>query len=357
MLSALTQKATWSEDRMRIGRHMPTGSQPVRALRTARTMGCETVQVFVTNPRGWREPTTRPEEEEAFRTAATELGLAPLVVHATYLINLASPREDFFAQSVGLLRATLHRAARYGASYVVFHVGSRGGAGEAAGLARLAEGVRQVMEAAPAGVTLLLENDVGAGGSLGSRFENLAAILAAVEEYEKQLGICLDTAHLWGAGFDVGTPAGVEQTLGECDRLIGLGRVAVVHLNDTKYALGSHRDVHARIGEGIIGQEGLAGLLRHPGLAHAAVLLETPIMETASGQPDWTHEAAQVRRVKALAGREVPGESAPESDAAAPAGDSLDGASESPRPRARTRGPAVVAGAASPRPPRKRGAK
>ena len=293
---------------MRIGRHMPLGSQPIQALRTAQAIGCEAVQVFVTNPRGWREPATHPAAEAAFRTAAAELGLEPVVVHATYLINLASPRDDFFARSVALLRATLARAARFGATSVVLHIGSHGGAGEEAGLERLAEGVRRALEDAPPEVTLLLENDVGAGGTLGARFESLAAALAAVPEHANQLGVCLDTAHLWGAGFDVGTVAGVEETLSAFDRLVGLRRVSVVHLNDTKYARGSHRDVHARVGEGIIGQEGLAALLRHLGLADTTVLLETPLLETTPGHPDWKYDAAQLVRVKALAGREVTAE-------------------------------------------------
>lgn len=293
---------------MRIGRHMPTGSQPVRALRTARAMGCETVQVFVTNPRGWRVPDERPAEEAAFRTAVAELGLAPIVVHATYLINLASPREEFFAQSVILLRATLERAARYGAAHVVLHIGSHMGTGEEAGLARLAVGVRQVLgESAAPGPMLLLENDVGAGGELGYRFENLAAVLATVPEHAARLGVCIDTAHLWGAGFDIGTAEGVERVLAELDRTVGLGRVPVVHLNDTQKALGSHRDVHARVGEGIIGQEGLATLLRHPRLDHAVALLETPIQESEPGKPDWAHDAEHLRRVLALAGREPSG--------------------------------------------------
>lgn len=310
---------------MRIGRHMPLGSRPLSALKTAQEIGCEAVQIFVTNPRGWREPAANPRQEAAFRATVAERGLDPVVVHATYLINLASPRGDFFAQSVALLRGTLARADRFGAASVVLHIGSHGGSGEAEGLARLAEGIRQVLAPpdappdAPPAVDalsapgpleprpmLLLENDVGAGAELGHRFENLAAVLDAVPEHAARLGVCLDTAHLWGAGFDIGTPAGAARTLDDLDRLVGLCRVPVIHLNDTKYGLGSHRDVHARLGDGIIGQEGLQTLLRHPGLAHAAVLLETPIAEAAPGQPDWAHDATHLARVFALAGREPP---------------------------------------------------
>lgn len=304
---------------MRIGRHMPLGSRPLPAMRTARDIGCEAVQIFVTNPRGWREPAPNPRHEQAFRAAVGELGLSPVVVHATYLINLASPREDFFAQSVTLLRGTMARAGRYGAASVVLHIGSHGGSGEEAGLARLAEGVRLVLadddgaddagaEAAErrARPVLLLENDVGAGAELGGRFENLATILDAIPEHQDALGICLDTAHLWGAGFDIGSADGARQTLEAFDRTVGLRRVHVIHLNDTKKGLGSHRDVHARLGDGIIGQEGLRTLLRHPGLAHATVLLETPIAETALGEPDWTHDAAHLACAYELAGMTPP---------------------------------------------------
>ena len=131
---------------MRLGRHMPTGSKPAQALRTARAIGCNAAQIFVTNPRGWRAPASNPKAEASFRTVAAECGLVPIVVHATYLINLASPRDDFFAHSVDLLRATLDRAERHGATQVVFHIGSHGGAGDAAGLERLAGGIRRVLE-------------------------------------------------------------------------------------------------------------------------------------------------------------------------------------------------------------------
>lgn len=289
---------------LRFGRHMPTGSRPVEALHTARAIGCDSVQIFVTNPRGWRAPEPDAAREAAFRVAAAELDLVPVVVHAAYLINLASPRDDFFASSVALLRATIERAARYGASSVVFHIGSHGGAGEEAGIARLAEGIRRTLEGTPEDVMLLLENDVGGGGKLGYRFENLAAALDAVPECAHRLGVCLDTAHLWGAGFDIGTSEGATATLDLADRTIGLARVPVLHVNDTPKALGSHLDNHARLGEGIIPAEGLAALLRDPRLAHSAMLLETPIAQTADGAPDWEHDRAHLHRARVLAGLE-----------------------------------------------------
>jgi deoxyribonuclease IV len=340
---------------MRIGRHMPLGAQPLRALRTARDMGCETVQIFVTNPRGWRVPSERPAAEEAFRAARRELALDPVVVHATYLINLASPRDDFFAGSIHLLRATLERAARYGAGSVVLHIGSHMGSGEEAGIARLIAGLRQTLDGSPPEVRLLLENDVGAGGELGARFEHIAIMLDALPAYAGQLGVCLDTAHLWGAGFDIGTPAGASATLAAFDAVVGLHRIVVIHLNDTRVALGSHRDVHARMGDGIIGRAGLETLLRHPALASTTVLLETPIVEQAPGKQDWAHDARHLRLAFELAGRTPPDSpllaaatAQPEAveDAAADAlgaSDVRDTAAARPRPRRRAKEPVAAA--------------
>lgn len=303
---------------MRFGRHMPTGSRPAQALRIARRIGGDAAQIFVTNPRAWRAPAPNPAQEVAFRAAAVETGVTPVVVHATYLINLASPKDDFFTASVELLRATLDRAARHGASSVVFHVGSHTGSGEPAGLARLTDGLRRVLDGAPAGVMLLLENDTGGGGKIGYALENLAAVLDQLPEYRDHLGVCLDTAHLWGAGFDIGTPEGAAHALADADRVFGLARVPVIHLNDTPEGLGSHRDHHARIGEGVIPAEGLAAFLRHSGLANATIILETPIKESAPGTPDWDHDRAHMARARALAGLEMPTEPPAEAaDAAA----------------------------------------
>ena len=291
---------------MRFGRHMPTESKPVQALHTARAIGCDAAQIFVTNPRAWRAPNSQPKRDALFRRTAEECDLVPIVVHATYLINLASPRADIFENSVTLLRATLDLAERHGAASVVFHIGSHSGAGEAAGIERLAEGIRRTLEGAPGPVALLLENDVGGGGKLGYRFENLAAALDLLPDDADRLGICIDTAHLWGAGFDIGTPEGAAQVLDEADRILGLRRVSVLHVNDTPKALGSHLDNHARIGEGIIPLEGLSAFLRSPLLAHTTALLETPIAQLENGQPDWAADREHMARARALAGLAMP---------------------------------------------------
>ena len=289
---------------MRFGRHMPTGSHPVQALRQAQEIGGDAMQIFVSNPRGWAAPAGNEKAEQAFRATREALDNMPVVVHAAYLINLASPNDDFFAKSVMLLSATLERAARFGAESVVFHIGSSGGAGEEAGIARLADGVTRTLESAANadGVRLLLENDVGGGAKLGYRFENLAATLDRLPQYAARLGVCLDTAHLWGAGFDIGTPESAAEVLAEADRTIGLQRVRALHVNDSRWPLGSHRDEHARLGAGTIPLAGMQAFLRSPHLAHTTALLETPIPTQSNGETDWLAERAFMVHARELAG-------------------------------------------------------
>ncbi|HKW21259.1 MAG TPA: deoxyribonuclease IV [Ktedonobacterales bacterium] len=290
---------------MRFGRHL---ANTPKGLQEAQSIGCDAIQVFLTNPRGWAAPAHNPALVKAFRAAAERYGQSPVVVHAAYLINLASPRPEIFDKSVTLLRATLERASLYGASSVVFHVGSATGTGEEAGLERLIAGVRQVMTGAPEDVPLLLENDTGGGGKVGYRFENLALVLAALPEFSARLGVCLDTAHLWAAGYDIGTPEGARAVLDQAESIIGLDRAPVLHVNDAREACGSHRDIHARIGEGMIPIEGLTTFLRDPRVAHTTGILETPIPTLAEDDnaPDWVAERAHMALARSVAGLAMP---------------------------------------------------
>jgi deoxyribonuclease-4 len=287
---------------MRLGRHMPLGRQPTEMLERAQELGCDAAQIFVSNPRGWRVSGEAPAQAVAFCSAAGRYDISPVVAHAAYLINLASPQPRIAEESIGLLRATLVRAYAYGCSSVVFHIGSHGGAGEEAGMQRLIEGIQAVLPGTPESVMLLLENDVGGGGKLGYRLENLATALSSLPAYQERLGVCLDTAHLWGAGFDIGSPAGARQILAKVEETITCARVQVIHLNDTAEAMGSHLDHHARVGEGIIPEAGLRTFLRFPGLAHTTVILETPWLEKEDGKPDWAAERKHVARARRLCG-------------------------------------------------------
>jgi deoxyribonuclease IV len=290
---------------MRLGRHMPLHSNAVKAAEIARWLGCNTIQIFASNPTGWRPPASNPASSVAFAEAARDNGLDPVVIHAPYLINLASPDEFIWEKSVFLLRWTLERGALLGAAYVVFHTGSHRGSGVEAGIARIAEAITAILPETPPEVMLLLENDVGAGNSLGGSFEQIAAVLNLLPQYQERLGVCIDTAHLWGAGYNISSAASALQVLQQFDEVIGLRRLKVIHLNDTEMALGSRRDVHTRIGEGIIGEEGLRTLLTDPRLDHVAVLLETPIKTDDHDKEDWEHDKQHLERVKELIGNEV----------------------------------------------------
>jgi deoxyribonuclease-4 len=285
---------------MRLGRHMPTNSKPVKAAQIARQIGCDAIQIFASNPTAWRPPAEDPEMCQAFAQAARELQLDPVVLHAPYLINLGTLDTTIWEKSVTLLAWTLQRGAQLGASRVVFHTGSHRGAGVEAGIIRVAEGIARILPQTPPEVMLLLENDVGAGNSLGHNFEQLAAILNLLPQYEERLGICLDTAHLWGAGYDIAYEQPTLHMLQTFDKTIGLERLKVIHLNDTKMALGSHRDVHARLGEGIIGTEGLHTLLSDYRLNHVTILLETPIKTDEHNKEDWVNDTGQIAKARNL---------------------------------------------------------
>jgi len=200
-----------------------------------------------------------------------------VAIHASYLINLAGTSEPFASQSLEGLRHEIVRAPGYGASLVNTHIGSHRGEGQDAGLRRIASVVRAVLADAPAGVRLVLENSAGGGDALGSRLEELAEILDAVGDSAAQLAFCLDTAHLWGAGYDISTPDGAAAVLDRFDALIGLDRLALMHLNDSKSALGSRSDRHEHLGAGRIGAIGLAAFLRDPRLpGRTTLVMETP---------------------------------------------------------------------------------
>ncbi|MGH2494015.1 MAG: deoxyribonuclease IV [Ktedonobacteraceae bacterium] len=285
---------------MRLGRHMPLNANALKAVQTARNIGCDAIQIFASNPTAWRPPGSNDASAVAFASAAREYDLQPVVIHAPYLINLASPDEVIWEKSISLLQWTLQRGLPLGAEYVVFHTGSHRGSGVEVGIARIAQAIARILPETPPEVMLLLENDVGAGASLGHSFVQLGATLALLPDYDERLGVCIDTAHLWGAGHDIATAPSAQLVLEEIDQAIGLQRLKVIHLNDTEKALGSHRDVHARLGEGIIGEAGIRAILSDPRLSHAAVILETPIKTDEQNKEDWEHDKGQIAKARSL---------------------------------------------------------
>jgi deoxyribonuclease-4 len=279
----------------RLGAHLPLGDGMVRAADRAAEIGASALQVFSDNPTSWRRRPSLPAELPAFRERLAAHGIAPLAIHAPYLVNLAGPDPAFHERSVEVLEHDLRVAAAYGAGFLNVHIGSHRGEGPENGARLLAAGLRAVRErlageAAPGptpdpaatGVTIVLENSAGGGFGLGVTIEELAMIDRAITAEGVTgdgIGYCLDTAHLWGAGYPVDTAAGVDEVLAAFDAALGLARLRMVHLNDSRAERGSRSDRHEHIGGGRIGVEGLRRLLEHPGLGHVAYILETPGMD------------------------------------------------------------------------------
>lgn len=260
---------------MRLGFHLPIrgGFSSVPSL--ARSAGCECLQIFSQNPRGWAGHPIDPAEAALFRREARAAGLTPLVIHAAYLINLCASDKDLLRRSRRMLNGELKRAGLLSIDFVVVHMGSRGTQPLNTAITIMAESVDRALSRIPPGVTLLLENTAGAGGQVGHTFEEMAVITALLED-QTGWGLCLDTAHLCAAGYDLSSPEGVKLALDECDRLIGLDHVKLIHLNDSRLPVGSRRDRHTHIGRGYIGKRGMRSLLREPRLRELAAIMETP---------------------------------------------------------------------------------
>ena len=287
-------------DGRRLGAHLSLANGMVRAVERAHAIGAGTLQVFADNPSAWRRRSKPPADQAAFRDSLVAHDLGPIAIHAAYLVNLAGPDDLLFRRSIELLTAELHAAPGFRARFVNVHVGSHRGSGVATGTSRLADGVATVLsqvEQGPDTPMLVLENSAGSGFGLGTDVAELAGIAEAAASRgvdRGQLGFCLDTAHAWGAGVDLANPVAIDAFLADFDARIGLDRLVMVHLNDSKAERGSHEDRHEHLGTGQIGEAGLAHLLRHPGLASATYYLETPGMDEG-------YDAVNVARAHDLA--------------------------------------------------------
>jgi deoxyribonuclease-4 len=299
-------------DGRRIGAHLPLAGGMVKAVERAREIGASTLQIFTDNPTAWKRRAEPPAELADFRERLRELDVRPVSIHASYLVNLAGSNPESFERSIGMLAHELRQAPTFGARFVNVHIGSHLGLGVARGIERLAGGIERTLVAGDAmtetpstgrdagstePVMLVLENSAGSGGGLGTNVEELAGIAAAVRALgipDDRVGFCIDTAHAWGAGIDMGTPSAIDAFVADFDERIGLHRLVMVHLNDSRSELGSRTDRHEHLGAGQIGAAGLGHALRHPGLAHAAYLLETPGMDVG-------YDAINLDRARALA--------------------------------------------------------
>ena len=268
----------WKDGSTRIGIHTSIAGDLSAALEIAHELGANALQIFSSSPRMWVRGPSRISEADAtrFRERRKVLGLGPLVIHDNYLINLASPNPVLRTRSVQAFHQEIVRALALGADFLVAHPGCSKESRADAAVSAIAQGLKQAARGLKLeGLQILLENTAGQGTSLGSRFEELRAVLDASPDLP--LGVCIDTAHTFAAGWDIRTTEGLEKTLQAIDRTVGIERVRVVHVNDSKTHLGSRVDRHEHIGKGKIGLEAIRRIVNHPMLAGRAFILETPI--------------------------------------------------------------------------------
>ena len=278
-----------------VGAHVDSSGGLHLAYERAAAMGAQAIQVHPTPPGFWGSPKLDEARIATFKEASARYGHPPFYFHAVYLINLAGDDSTLRQRSESTLAGYLKAADELGVNGVIFHSGSHKGAGFEARLPSITEHLRRVLEKAdPKSSRLLIENNAGLGGCVGARFEEIAQMLAALGD-DPRVAVCFDTCHAFASGYDERTEEAVKATVDELDGVIGMSRVEVIHCNDSVTGLGSNRDRHANIGEGLIGEEGFRALLHEPRLAALPFILEVP---GAGGGPD----AGQVAILQRLAG-------------------------------------------------------
>jgi deoxyribonuclease-4 len=261
---------------MRVGVHCSVRKGFVGALEEAAALGCQTLQIFTHSPRGWKTRVYEPSEFSAFRDRNKTLKLGPLVVHSPYLPNLCTSDDLLFKRSIDALKADLSRCAQLEAPFLVVHPGAFSpDSTYEVGIARIRAALNEALSAVPGSTRILIENMAGGGRRVGGTFKEMADIINGVDHPDR-IGVCFDTCHAYGAGYDVSTEAGVLATMNEFDKELGIKRIFAFHVNDSKGALGSHRDLHQHLGKGYVGLTGLKVLFSRPEFSGCAFILETP---------------------------------------------------------------------------------
>jgi deoxyribonuclease-4 len=282
-----------------IGAHLSSSGGIHTAVDRAEAVGAESLQVFTQSPRAWRPTNHDPANFERFRERRAEVGLHGVLCHALYLCNLAAPNDEVYEKSVAAMRNTMEVAGAIGADAVVFHVGSHLGSGFETGLERVLPAMKQVLELSTDETWLLMENSAGTGGTIGRSIEELAAIYERLDRHPR-LGVCLDSCHLYASGVDVTDAAQLDTLLDEVESSIGLDRLRALHVNDSDAPLGSNRDRHANIGEGLLGEE-LGIFLGSPRLQGLPAVIET------AGPDKRGPDANEVRKAKEIRARAIAG--------------------------------------------------
>ncbi len=288
---------------MRLGAHMSAAGGLHEAFKRGHDAGCDTMLVFTKSNRQWAAKPITAEDVEKYQQAKEKYSeIFPVAVHASYLINVASPDEVLWEKSYQALRDEVERAAAFGIPLLTFHPGSFMAGDEQSGIAQIVKALQRLVAdtavSAPH-VTVCLETMAGQGTNLGRAFEHLAAMLDGAGRHER-LGVCFDTCHVFAAGYDIRTPAAYSQTITEFDRVIGLDWIKCFHFNDSQHELGARKDRHAHIGDGHIGLEGFANFVNDPRWADYAAHLETPKTEKDADGNEIDMDVENLKRLRQL---------------------------------------------------------
>lgn len=275
---------------LKLGKHISIAGGIDKAPQRAKELGCNCLQIFAKNPRGWKGRTISAGEIKELQEKMEEFKMGDLVVHSTYLINLATPKDELWKKSIAGLREDYERCGKISAKYLVLHPGSHTGSGVKLGIKRISAALDQVLAEIDNQTKILLENVSGAGTAIGSNFKEIHGIIENINAQER-VGLCLDTCHSFAAGYDLRNKEGIDKLLGEIDSEIGLEKLKVIHINDSKHELGTNKDEHAHIGEGFIGNDGFKNIINHQLLKDLTFILETA---------DFPGEDEDVKRILSL---------------------------------------------------------
>ncbi len=285
---------------MLLGCHLSIGKGFSSAIDEAESLGMNAMQIFSHNASSWRMKEITGEVVSSFRERLARSSVEYIVIHTMYLLNLASPDDALYERSINALIEEIRRAGLLGINHIVTHIGAHKGSGVEAGIARVTCALDRVLSSDVAreypNVQVLLEDTAGAGTTMGTTFSEIGAIIDGLTDSHR-VSVCLDTCHAFAAGYELRTPAGLKETLDEFDREIGLSRLKLIHLNDSKFPLGSRRDRHAHIGDGKIGISGISLVVNHPSLRDLPFILETPKEMDGKGGADRVN-LVQVRSLR-----------------------------------------------------------
>ncbi len=277
---------------MRLGFHVSISGGFALAVQRAYELGCTCMQIFSRNPRGWTVKPLEPADVEHFKKLRKQWDIGPVFVHTNYLINLASPKPDLYERSIEQFVVDLERTEHLGAEYLVTHLGSASGKGPDWMIDRVATALNMAMKLHKPNATILLENTAGEKGDVGYTLEQVKEVINRLRD-ASAVGVCYDTCHGFAAGYDIRTRKGVDDLARAIDSAVGLTLLKGIHLNDCRREFGSHVDRHWHIGEGKIGENGLAAFLNHPSFREVPKIMETP-KETEEDDP------RNLRKVKSL---------------------------------------------------------